>query len=169
MHELLSLDNLAGMSNSDLAKVSSQITGRLNNEDWQQMVYDLRVSGHIHSFVETAPLLLQRFIKLEIDLDSELSKRSESAPLLSTVSLNPRRPKPEDRQLLATIASQDSAAMMDVEINPALDKTEFAFTVRSMLTMRFRPDQLDKEEQRNFITMMRRDIGMAFLWTRDRW
>lgn len=169
MNELLSLESLAKMSNADLAKTSSQITGRLNNEDWQQLVFDLRNSGHIHTFPETAPLLLQRFIRLEADLDKELSKRSATSPLLSTVELNPKRPRPEDRQLLATLASQDNAAMMSVDINPLRDSTDFSFTVRSMLTLRFEMPRLDLEERRTFLNNMRRDYGMAFLWTRERW
>jgi hypothetical protein len=169
MNELLSVDKLARMNNDELVDVARKITGRLNNEDWQQLVYDLRVSGHIHAYMETAPLLLQRFLKLEIDLDRELSKRSAAAPLLSSLSLNPRRPRAEDRQLLAEISSQDRAAAMNVEIDPQADITDFSFTVRSMLTLRFSLRNLDKSEQQVFLENARREAGITFLWSRERW
>lgn len=168
MNELLSVDKLARMSNMELTEAARQITGRLNNEDWQQLVQDLRISGHVHSH-ESAPLMMQRFLRLEIDLDKELAKRSTNAPLLSSLVLNPRRPGPNDRQLLAVLSSQDNAASMEVEIDPQADITNFSFTVKSMLTLRFNLPRLDSDERRTFIERARREYGAAFLWTRERW
>lgn len=168
MNELLSVDKLARMSNEELVSAAQQITGRMKNEDWSQFVQDLRISGHIHSH-ESAPLMLQRFLRLETDLDKELAKRSSNAPLLSSLVLNPRRPTANDRQLLASIASQDNGAYMEVEIDPDSDITNFAFTVKSMLTLRFNLPRLDLDERRTFIERARREFGVAFLWTRERW
>ncbi len=166
MDELLSLEKLARMSNTELAELAQKVRGRLNNEDWQQFVQDLRVSGHVHS-LESAPLLIQRYLRLDIDLDRELSKRSTNAPLLSSLVLS--RPSPNERQFLARISSQDNAASMEVEIDPQADNTNIAFTVKSMLTLRFNLPVLDLEERRVFVEKARRELGIAFLWTRERW
>src|SRR5262245_52142125 len=93
MSDRLSADKLATMSNDELAEVSSQITGRLNNQDWQNIVRDLQVSGHIHTVYDSAPPILQRFLKLEMDLDKELVRRIGNAPLMSTIKLEPQRPR----------------------------------------------------------------------------
>ncbi len=168
MDELLSLDKLAHMSNAELTALAQKVRGRLKNEDWQQFVEDLQNSGHIHAF-KSAPLLLQRYLWLKIDLDKELSKRSINAPLLSSLVLNPSNPRPTDQQLLATLSSQDNAASMELEIDPEADIINFSFTVKSMLTLRFNLPHLDMDERRIFIEKARRELGMAFLWTRERW
>ncbi|NJL94158.1 MAG: hypothetical protein HC915_10750 [Anaerolineae bacterium] len=114
---------------------------------------------------------MQRFIKLEVDLDNELARRSYTSPLLSTTRVSPADPDEGDRQRRATVASQDEAAMMAMEIYPQNNwsSVDFSFSIMSMLALRFRLPHLDEEERRTFVTLLRRDVGMTFLWTPERW
>jgi hypothetical protein len=87
MSNSLSPDKLINMSIRELAEVSKEITGRLNNQDWQKIVHDLRVSGHIHTFHKSAPPFLQHYLRLETDLDDELAALAMASPLMSSLSL----------------------------------------------------------------------------------
>lgn len=169
MNEKLSADKLVSLTNSELALVAREITGRLHNQDWQQVVADLKLTGHIHTFRESAPPFLQKFLKLEADLDGELAKQASAAPLMSTISLDPRRPKGDEPRVMALLASQDEGSHMRIEIHPNYDMTSVAFSVKSMLTLRFNLPNLDVDERYNFLDMLRRDQGITFLWTPDRW
>ncbi|HLA44066.1 MAG TPA: hypothetical protein VJZ27_11555, partial [Aggregatilineales bacterium] len=169
MDDKLSADILANLSNNELVKISHQITGRLHNEDWQKVVHDLRTSGHIHTFRESAPPMLQRFLRLEIDLDEELSKQGAAAPLMSAVSLKPRRPRGDEQRLVAEMSGQDAGATVHVEVYPENDLTLFLFGLEHMLTLRFRLPKLDLDERRQYLDLMHRDDGIVILWTRERW
>jgi hypothetical protein len=169
MNDKLSADKLVSLSNKELAQIARDITGRLHNQDWQQVVADLKLTGHIHTFRESAPPFLQKFLKLEADLDGELAKQASAAPLMSTISLDPRRPKGDEPRVMALLASQDEGSHMRLEIHPSYEMTSVAFSVKSMLTLRFNLPNLDVDERYTFLDMLRRDQGISFLWTPDRW
>jgi hypothetical protein len=169
MNDRLSADKLANMSNSELAAVSSQVTGRLNNQDWQNIVRDLQVSGHIHTVYDSAPPLLQRYMRLEIDLDKELARRGSNAPLMSSIKLEPPRPRGTEPYLRAVLSSQDASASVMVEIHPDHELMSLAFGIQNLLTLRFNLDDLDKDERHTFLEMARRDSGLTLLWTPERW
>ena len=169
MTNSLSADKLINMSNSELAEVSREITGRLNNQDWQKIVHDLRVSGHVHTFHKSAPPFLQHYLRLETDLEEELAGHSMSSPLMSSLSLSPKRPKGDEERMIARLSSQDTGSTMEIGIYPEMDTMTAAFTVKNMLTLRFKFPHLDLDERRGFLEMMRRDEGIVVLWTRERW
>lgn len=165
----LSTEELAKLTTSELVEMSSQVREQIQNEDWQRLVNDLRTSGHIHLFRESAPPLLQRFLKLEIDLAEELRQIAPAAPLLSSIVLAPPRPRGDERRLVATLSSQDTGAVMQVEIFPEHDRTVFGFTIKNMLTFRFNLPHLDQNERQAYLEDMRREHGFTVLWTRERW
>jgi hypothetical protein len=169
MSNSLSPNKLISMSNSELAEVSREITGRLNNQDWQKIVHDLRASGHIHTFHKSAPPFLQHYLRLEADLDDELASYAMASPLMSSLSLKPQRPRGDESRMIARLSSQDTGSTMEVAFYPEVDTLTAAFTVKSMLTLRFKFAHLDLDERRAFLEMMHRDNGIAILWTPERW
>jgi hypothetical protein len=169
MSDNLTPDKLAKMSNTELVEAANQLTGRLSNQDWQKVILDLRASGHIHTFAESAPPVLKRFLRLEVDLDEELARTAMSAPLLSTIALDPKRPRGDEKRLAAVLISQDESAMMHVDVYPDINTTVVSFKIKSMLTLRFNLPRLDLDERRAYLDSMRRDEGLAILWTRERW
>lgn len=169
MTDELSPEKLAKLSSSELAEVSAEMKQRLQNEDWRKMLHDLQQSGHIHTFHDDAPPVLQRFLKLEIDLEQELARQSSGSPLMSTLRLDPRRPRGDERRLVALMESQDSGATMKVEVHPNYDTTAVSFSVGNMLTLRYALTRIDAEERQAFLEMARRDTGLCVLWTAERW
>ena len=169
MTNSLSPQKLINMSNHELAEASKQLTGRLNNQDWQKIVHDLRMSGHIHTFHKSAPPFLQHYLRLETDLDDELASLAMASPLMSSLSLNPPRPRGNETRMVGKLSSQDTGSTMEIGVYPESDTMMASFTVKNMLTLRFRFQQLDLDERRGFLESMRRDSGVAILWTRERW
>ncbi|MFP4321197.1 MAG: hypothetical protein ACLFTK_01955 [Anaerolineales bacterium] len=168
MADDFSPQQLAKMSTQELLSLSNQMKERIRNADWQRVVADLQNSGHIHTFHDSAPPLLQRFLKLEIDLDAELERQSLNAPLMSSIALDPKRPRGERRQV-ATLTSQDGGAQMQFEVYPTYNTTLVAFTIKNMLTMRFNLAEVNLDERAIFLELMRREEGMTILWTPERW
>jgi len=169
MDDKLAPDKLANMSNTELAQLSNEITGRLHNEDWQQIVHDLRSSGHLHMVFKSAPLFLQRYLRLESDLDAELLNLSPHAPLLSNIVLTPRRPRGNEEFMSALLTTQDTSASLQVDVQPGFALSSFAFGIKSMLNLRFHLPKLDPTEKRSFLDHMQRDKGITILWTPERW
>lgn len=169
MQEKLSPEQLTQLSNADLAQISQQVTGRLNNQDWQRIILELKASGHIHTFQESAPPLLRRYLKLEIDLDEELAKGGFNSPLMSNLGFDPRRPRGDEDRVLANLSTQDGGASMQFEIEPDSRQTAISFGVKSMLTLKFKLPGLDQDECYAFLDQLRRDAGLSFLWTPERW
>ena len=169
MSNSLSPDKLISMSNSELADVSREITGRLNSQDWQRIVQDLRVSGHIHTYHKSAPSFLRHYLQLETDLKDELAGTSMASPLMSSLSLNPQRPRGNEPRMVARLSSQDAGAAVEIGVFPEEDIMTASFSVKNMLTLRFNFAHLDLDERRSFLEMMYRDSGTAFLWTQERW
>ncbi|MBN1200633.1 MAG: hypothetical protein JXJ20_02135 [Anaerolineae bacterium] len=156
----------------ELIRLTRAFTRRITNQDRQRLARDLRETGHQRSIQITAPVALQRFFSGEIDLDSELVQRFLNAPLLSHVRYIPKPDEPLRSQASALFSSQDDSAILSVDVHLHTDpdaSMEFTFTMFSALALSFSLKPLLRVERRRFIDLMRRENGIAFLWTRDRW
>ncbi len=129
---------------------------------------ELTLSGHQYTIQNSAPLVLQRFFTGEIDLDTELGKRFNGAPLLSEVRLRPEQPADSPRGT-ARLVSQDDGAVVTVDVNRINGVMELSFTLGAMLSLRFELSNLAEVDRRRWLDLMRRDQGIAFLWSRARW
>jgi hypothetical protein len=129
---------------------------------------ELTLSGHQYTIQNSAPLVLQRFFTGEIDLDTELSRRFNGAPLLSQIRLDPRQAAHSPRGT-ATMAAQDDAAALTVDVNRINGVLELSFTLGAMLSQCFELSNLAEVDRRRWLDLMRREQGIAFLWSRARW
>ncbi|GAB4575976.1 MAG: hypothetical protein Kow0077_30160 [Anaerolineae bacterium] len=129
---------------------------------------ELTLSGHQYTIQQSAPVVLQRFFTGEIDLDTELSRRFNGAPLLSYINLRPRNPGRSPRGT-AEMISQDQGAALIVDINRITGVMELGFTLGAMLSLRFELSNLPEVDRRRWLDLMRREQGIAFLWSRARW
>ncbi len=129
---------------------------------------ELTLSGHQYTIQQSAPLILQRFFTGEIDLDTELGKRFNGAPLLSQIRLNPARAGHSPRGT-AAMATQDDYAALTVDVNRISGVLELSFTLGAMLSLRFELSNLPEVDRHRWLDLMRREQGIAFLWSRARW
>lgn len=156
----------------DLIRLTREFTRRITNQDRQRLALDLRASGHQHSIQSTAPIPLQQFFSGEIDLDAELSERFVHAPLMAHVRFSPELGTPLRHQATAIFSCQDDSMLMSVNapiIQGPDASLEFTFSLLSALALRFRLGPLLETDRRRWLDLMRRESGIAFLWTRDRW
>lgn len=149
---------------SDEADVRVQQTGH----NLVRLQQELALSGHQYSVQSAAPLVLQRFFTGEIDLDTELSKRFISAPLLSEVSFRPREAADSLRGT-ATMTTQDQSAILTIDVGRNNGALELGFTLGAMLSLHFELNNLAEVDRRRWLDLMRREQGIAFLWSRARW
>lgn len=156
-------------------------TGRLNPraleeharetaQDRQRLLRDLSGTGSLRRSgrIDQAPLTIKQFLRGEIDLDSELARRFARAPLLTTIARSPQDTRPA-LQATAMLSSQDGRAAFNIDIYAEQDVTEVTFTLSHMLAMRFRLENLSPYDKRRWLDLMRREAGVAFLWTNRRW
>jgi hypothetical protein len=112
------------------------------------------------------PWTLQQFFSGEIDLYAELSERFPNMPLMSTFhkrSLGTKRG-------VATLGMQDGSAAVMVETDSATKILQLSFTYSSMLTLRFRYDDLSNDSRAYWLENMRREAGgRAFLGGQSRY
>ncbi|MBI5961177.1 MAG: hypothetical protein HY866_20740 [Chloroflexi bacterium] len=156
----------------ELIRLTREFTNRITNQDRQRLGLELRESGHARSMQVSAPLTLQQFFSGEIDLDTDLSRRFANAPLMSHIQFYPKLGEPVQRQATAILSSNDDAATLNIDasaergVPPSL---EFTFTLYGALALRFRLSPLVTADRTRWIELMRRESGIAFLWTRERW
>jgi len=129
---------------------------------------ELILSGHQHTIQSAAPAVLQRFFAGEIDLDAELSRRFSNAPLMARIALRPDDPGGATRGT-AELMTQDKAASLVIDVNQTTGVLELIFTLGSMLALRFTLSNLPEVDRRRWLELMRREQGIAFLWSRARW
>jgi hypothetical protein len=116
----------------------------------------------------SAPWLLQQFYAGGIDLPTELANRYPALPLMTLFKLRDGKSTP--RPAVATLAAPDGAASLIIECQPGSYKAQFAFTFGSMLTLRFRLDDLHGVDCAHWLELIKRDQdGIAFLWGQSRW
>lgn len=155
----------------ELIRVTREFTRRITNQDRQRLALSLRETGHSRRTQLEAPVLLQQFFAGEIDLDNDLARRFLNAPLVSHARYHPEAGEPVGRAATATLSSQDDSTIVTLDVysqgeSAVLDVT---FTLFSALGLRFKLNGLDRAERTEWIQFMRRQDGIAFLWTRDRW
>jgi hypothetical protein len=116
----------------------------------------------------SAPWTLQQFFNGEIDLERELAARFPNVPLMSTIRFRSLGAK--SKRGIATLATQDGTASTLVEADAASRAVQLSFSFGSMLTLRFRLDNLSDVDRSRWLELMRRDQGgLAFLWGQSRW
>ena len=115
-----------------------------------------------------APWLLQQFYGGRIDLAAELSNRYPALPLMTLFKL--RDSKSAAQSAVASLSAPDGTASLMVECQPGTYKVQLAFTLGSMLTQRFRLDDLHGVDCAHWLEIIKRDQdGIAFLWGQSRW
>lgn len=142
----------------------------ISTQDRQRLLRDLSGTGSLRRSIkiDQAPLTIKQFLRGEIDLDTELARRFAKAPLLTSVARSPQDARPASRAT-AMLTSQDSSAMLSFDIYSDQDLTEANFTLNHMLALRFRLSMLSSYDKRRWLDLMRREAGVAFLWTSRRW
>ncbi len=156
----------------ELIRMTREFTRRITNQDRQRLGVELRESGHTRNIQVSAPVTLQQFFSGEIDLDTDLARRFANAPLLSHIQFVPKLGEPVQRQATAILSSNDDSAtlMVDAQIGHSAQTTlEFTFTLFSALALRFRLSPLATADRSRWVELVRRENGIAFLWTRERW
>jgi hypothetical protein len=156
-------------------------TGRLNPaamaahatisaQDRQRLLRDLSGTGSLRRSikVDQAPVTIKQFLRGEIDLDTELSRRFANAPLLTSVARSPQDTRLASRAT-AMMTSQDGGAMLTFDIYADQDVNEATFTLNHMLALRFHMVNLSTYDKRRWLDLMRREAGVAFLWASRRW
>jgi hypothetical protein len=153
-----------------LIRRTRQFTERITNEDRQRLALELKESGHQPTIKNKAPVTIQQFFAGEIDLDNELGKRFADAPLFSNITFKPKKlVQPYPNNVSAILQTQDAAAMLTFDVRLQTAWLEATFTLGSMLSMRFELGFIDADYRKEWLELMRRDSGIAFLWTPKRW
>lgn len=156
-------------------------TGRLNPaalathahitaQDRQRLLRDLSGTGSLRRSIkiDQAPLTIKQFLRGEVDLDTELSRRFAKAPLMTSIARAPQDARPASHAT-AMLTSQDASAMLSFDLYADQDVTEMTFTLGHMLALRFRVANLSGYDKRRWLDLMHREAGVAFLWTSRRW
>lgn len=114
------------------------------------------------------PWLLQHYFDGEIDLIKELAARYPQLPVMSLFYT--REVGTKNRRGLATLATQDGAASLLVEVDALSRGVQFTFTLSSMLALRFCPGRLTEIDRAQWLDPLRQESGDAcFLWNQTRW
>jgi hypothetical protein len=114
------------------------------------------------------PWALQHYFDGEIDLIKELASRFPQIPVMSLIHI--RQVGTQTRRGVATLATQDGAASVIVEIDAPSQALQFTFALSSMLALRFTLGKLSVLDREQWIEAMRRESGEpAFLWNEERW
>ncbi len=153
----------------ELVRLTRELTERITNMDRQRLAKELKTSKS--SITTNAPITLQQFFTGEIDLDSELARRFANAPLMSELRLNPKKPAKllETRRAGALMGTQDNASQMAFDMDIRDGALVVSFTLGSMLSFHFDIGVIEPSERKRWLELMRRQSGIAFLWTSDRW
>lgn len=114
------------------------------------------------------PWTLQQFFNGEIDLDVELARRFPNMPMMARIKFRTLGLKSGRR--VATLESQDGAASVILDADPASKVVQMSFTFGSMITLRFNLLDLTDMDRKRWLELMRRQQGgLAFLWGPTRW
>src|SRR5215475_11531242 len=99
---------------------------------------------------------------------AKLIRLLPTMPLMSTIHFRDLGAK--SNRAVASLSTQDGAAMLMADVNGATRSVQFSFTYGSMLTMRFMLDNLSDMDRTRWLELMRRERGgLAFLWGEARW
>lgn len=129
------------------------------------------VANEMKSPLGNVPWTLEQFFKGKIDLDKELVMRFPNMPLMSNIVF--RNLGSNTQRGVATLNSPDGAATLVVDANAQTGVIQFSFTYGSMLTLRFKLDDLSDMDRARWLDLMRRKQGKqgtpTFLWGQARW
>jgi hypothetical protein len=118
--------------------------------------------------IEKTPWVLQQFFNGEIDLDVELAQRFQNMPVMATINFRSMGTK--SKRGVASLATQDNAAQMIIDVDAVSKVAQFSFSFGSMLTLRFTLDELSDVDRVRWLELMRRkEGGLTFLWGPSRW
>lgn len=155
-----------GIPVEELVRLTREFTARITNEDRQRLTLELTEGGR--SIQSGTPYILQQFFTGKIDLDTELMKRYPNAPLLSSGHFTPA-PGKRGRRGFAQFKSQDESASLNFDVYGTDGTLEADFILRGMIGVRFSLGAVSDAGRRRFIDLMRRQNGIAILWTKERW
>lgn len=117
---------------------------------------------------DVIPWALLGYFEGELDLIQDLAGRYPQMAIMSLFSarvVGTRAPRG-----IATIATQDGAASLIVEVDAPSQAVQFTFIVGSLVGVRFRPGALSPLDRAAWLEPMRREQGeVAFLWNAHRW
>lgn len=114
------------------------------------------------------PWALQHYFDGEIDLIKELASRYPQVPMLSL--FHSRQVGTRTRRGVATLATQDGAGSVIVEIDAPSQALQFTFVQNSMLALRFSLAAITEMDRAQWLEPMRGEVGeTAFLWDQTRW
>jgi hypothetical protein len=115
-----------------------------------------------------APVLLQQFFNDQIDLSAELATRFPSLPLMSVIRF--RKLEGKSQRGVATLSTPDGVAAAVFDADATTGSIQLSFSYGSMMSLRFRMDELSSMDRSRWLELMRRDGGgVAFLWGQARW
>lgn len=126
------------------------------------------IAHEFKSPLGNVPWTLEQFFKGKIDLDKELVARFPNMPLMTAVTF--RDLGANTQRGVATLTSSDGAAMLVVDANAASKIVQFSYTYGSMVTLRFKLDNLSDMDRARWLDLIRRkQSGLTFLWGQSRW
>ncbi len=143
---------------------------KISSQDRQRLLRDLSGTGSLRRNIkiDKAPVTIKQFLRGEIDLNTELSRRFASAPLITTIAREPQDARSASRST-AMLSTQDNSSTLTIDVFSDQNITEATFTMNHMMSMRFRLPGLSSYDKRSWLELMKRDAGAAFLWTNQRW
>lgn len=113
------------------------------------------------------PWTLAQYFNGEIDLNQELAGRFPQMPLMSLIYFRAQGAKNPIQ--ISTIATQDGAASLRVEVDSMTKITTFTFSLNSMLAVRFSPTGLSALDRAHWLEPLKRENSeIAFLWGAQR-
>jgi hypothetical protein len=116
----------------------------------------------------SAPVLLQQFFNDQIDLSAELATRFPALPLMTVIRF--RKLEGKTQRGVATLSTADGIASAVIDADAATGSIQLSFSYGSMMSMRFRMDDLSSMDRSRWLELMRREGGgVAFLWGQARW
>lgn len=117
---------------------------------------------------DVMPWSLQQYFDGEIDLIQDLSGRYPQMPIMSL--FHSRTVGTRSQRAVASIATQDGAASLTIEIDVNSGAIQLTFILSSIIGARFRPGALSRLDRAAWVEPMRRESGdVAFLWNARRW
>ncbi|MBE0689176.1 MAG: hypothetical protein IH587_03525, partial [Anaerolineae bacterium] len=108
----------------------------------------LRPDGH------DVPWMVSQFLHGDGDLHTELAERYPNQPLMSLFSSRLSDTSPQ--RGLATLSTQDGGASVMVDVDLSTHNIEFAFSVASMLTLRFNLVSLSDLDRSQWLEQVQR-------------
>lgn len=154
----------------ELIRLTRALTRRITDQDRQRLTLELRESGHARALLVDAPMMLRQFFAGEIDLDTDLARRFGNAPLMTHCRLTPAHRQPLQRRVTAIFSSNDDAATLMVDAQPGYpDRLVFTFVLFGAIGLRFALAPIQETDRHRWPELMRRENGITFLWTQERW